>query len=398
MRKQKINRLMDDEYSFDENDAENISIDSMIQQELQKTNLKELGIKSVKKPSSKRNTKAIDSIYAMQNSLLDKIISKNNTPEELFSFLIYDLMVNHDKSFEKLKSKISEIANDSSEILKKLDIFFLKEKITHFREKEVKLFQELKRYLQNDDIYENDNLNYTPLLCNMISTFIDIATQTKCYKVEIEDRKKYNYTNSRKATFNDVYSLVRKDTNNVKLMGGAIYRESKKSKTGKCNGYTKKYLSLEKEEESNENNYKKRKLKKSDDKSLKEPNTVDTLKTGRIFSSHEESIDSSSLIKEKPLNHLIKMTDETKKYPKEISEVSLKQNVRSFFDETEERNDLCNKEFFHGIIEFNSSEEDPDLKYRIVFKDDFDDQYGFLTKLEARINDKTDESTYSHNE
>lgn len=57
MRKQKINRLMDDEYSFDENDAENISIDSMIQQELQKTNLKELGIKSSKKTKQQKKHK-----------------------------------------------------------------------------------------------------------------------------------------------------------------------------------------------------------------------------------------------------------------------------------------------------------------------------------------------------
>lgn len=368
---------MDTDFSLEDKD------DNLFSSEIKVTH--DESIKE-RKPHSRRNTKVTDCIYTMQNAIFEKILLKDYTKQDLFSFLVYDLMLNHDKSFTKLKSKLKEETHIDTLLQPKLEISFLKEMIEQFREKECELFNQLKECLTKDESYLNDSLVYSSELCVLISDFTDVASQTKCFKVEVEEKKKYNFTNNRKSIFNEIYSLVRPNTVNVKLMGGAVYRECKKLKIGKSNGFTNKYLSIEKESSASECTPKKRRhtdKSQRNQKSLTQP--FEKIKIVQMPVTFYEDTNSRNDQNNFDLNFKkIKILDETEKTINESKKLLMKNLCKSVFDDNEEREGLCNEDFLHAMLQFDDGEDDPDLRYKIIFRDDFDDQHGYISKMESK--------------
>ncbi|RVD92287.1 hypothetical protein TUBRATIS_12140 [Tubulinosema ratisbonensis] len=126
----------------------------------------------------------LDTIYAQQNQIYAKIKENTFNEEDMFSFLIYDLMINHDLQFKKLKSKFLHF-----DITKFCCEEFLTKIFQNFVYARSKLREQLSKLGSQEETYKDENIVFSDQICDTICKYIDTLCLTRCFESEVIKKK-----------------------------------------------------------------------------------------------------------------------------------------------------------------------------------------------------------------
>ncbi|KCZ74010.1 hypothetical protein H311_05028, partial [Anncaliia algerae PRA109] len=149
---------------------------------------------------SKKVTSSIDIIYAMQNALFHKIKSENYSLEELFTFLLYDLMINHDLSFVNVREKFN--ANEAIVVHANKEFLLSFEEI--IKNKEQLLKEDLIQMGKNEVNYKDNLIVFSDELCLKVFNYCDITAQMRCFDMEVIKKKQFKYNAFKKGFYPEV--------------------------------------------------------------------------------------------------------------------------------------------------------------------------------------------------
>lgn len=198
-----------------------------------------------KKPSTKKDSSPLDSVYCMQNLVYSNVLNRTHTESDIVDLLVYDLIISHDTTFEKVRKKI-----DDPDVQNSLNVEFLSQRAAKLQADVDDLAAVLARILESDTVYNEGNIVYTDELCSTVFRCIDAKIKLEIYNAEVTNDRKSSYNTVRKSTYNWIYGMGRLGAGNWKQLGYYLYKHSKRYMIGRCNGFKAEYLCTERESDS----------------------------------------------------------------------------------------------------------------------------------------------------